>query len=291
MSQPGRRIAIATCAGLAELKTGDRVLAEALARRGIEAPSLRWDDPEANWAGFDACLIRSTWDYHQKYEQFLAWTAEVAAATRLWNPPELVAWNSNKGYLRELERAGVPIVPTAWLQPGDEADIGALLEARGWEELIVKPVVDLGARNLKRVNGSSAKAARAVAKVLSGGEAMLQPFLPSVETEGELSLVYIEGAFTHAVRKRPAYGDFRVQGSWGGTAEAEEPGTIEMEIAALALDQLPDPPLYARVDLVRDLNDEPCLIELELIEPNLYLAESPTTADILAQAVADRLSP
>lgn len=291
MSHSGRRIAIATCAGHEELKAGDRLLAEALPRRGIEAPSLRWDDPEADWAGFDACLIRSTWDYHEKHEEFLAWTAEVAAVTRLWNPPELVAWSSDKSYLRELEQAGVPIVPTVWLGPGDEADLGALLESRDWEELVVKPVVDLGARNLKRVSGDSAKAARAVTKALTRGEAMLQPFLPSVETEGELSLVYIEGEFAHAVRKRPAPGDFRVQGSWGGTASFEEPSAEELEIATLALSQLPEPPLYARVDLVRDLNDQPSLIELELIEPNLYLTECPGTADQLADAVAVRLEP
>ena len=290
MSHLGRRIAIATCAGHEELKAGDWLLAEALSRRGFEAPSLRWDDPQADWAEFDACLIRSTWDYHEKHEEFLAWTAEVAAATQLWNPPELVTWNSDKSYLRELEQAGVPIVPTVWLGPGDEEDVGTLLDAREWDEVVVKPVVDLGARNLKRVRGA-AKAARAVAKALTRGEAMLQPFLPSVETEGELSLVYIEGSFAHAVRKRPAPGDFRVQGSWGGTASFEEAGAAELEIASLALAQLAAPPLYARVDLVNDLEGEPALIELELIEPNLYTTEHPATAELLAEAVAARLEP
>ncbi|HET7120167.1 MAG TPA: hypothetical protein VFI17_02810 [Solirubrobacterales bacterium] len=290
MSSPGREIAIATCAGFDELKAGDRLLAEALKEHGIDATSVTWDDPEADWSRYGACLVRSTWDYHEKHERFLDWTHEVAAATRLWNPPELVAWNSDKRYLRELEQAGVPIVPTAWLGPGEEDDLGALLEARGWEEVVVKPVVDLGARNLKRVHGAR-KAATALRKVHKRGEAMLQPFLPSVEVDGELSLVYIEGEFAHAVRKRPAPGDFRVQGIWGGTASFEEPGDEELEIAALALAQAPEAPLYARVDLVRDLDGEPALIELELIEPNLYLTECPQTAELLAEAVAKRLDP
>lgn len=284
------RIAVATCAGHDELKSDEPLLREALAERGIEAPSVRWDDPAIDWGEFAACLLRSTWDYHQKHAEFLTWAEEVAAVTRLWNPPALVAWNSSKTYLRELEEAGVPLVPTVWIRPGEETDIEALLEARGWDEVVVKPVVDLGARNLKRASGPR-KTASALRKVLSRGEAMLQPYLPSLETEGELSLVYIDGSFAHAVRKLPAPGDFRVQGSWGGTARYVQPQPHEMEIAAQALSRLPEPPLYARVDLVTDLDGQPCLIELELIEPNLYLAESPGTAETLAQAIAQRLNP
>jgi glutathione synthase/RimK-type ligase-like ATP-grasp enzyme len=289
MSPEGQRIAIATCAHYDEFKTDDSLLREALARRGIEAPSVLWDGEQPDWSGFDACLIRSTWDYADSYDDFLAWTQSVAGQTQLWNPAELVAWNSNKTYLRELAEGGVPIVPTAWLQPGDEADVAALLESRGWDEVVMKPVVDLGARNLRRVAGEPAKAARALAKVLRRGEAMLQPFLPSLEAEGELSLIYVDGRFAHAVRKRPAPGDFRVQGIWGGTATPMEPNSEGLEIGALALSQLPEPPLYARVDLVEDLDGEPVLIELEMIEPSLYLSEQPDTADALAAAVAARL--
>lgn len=284
------RIAIATCRGHDEFKTDEPLLREALSQHGIEAPSVVWDDPEADWARFGACLIRSTWDYHEKHDEFLDWTQEVEAAMALWNPAKLVEWNSSKAYLRELADAGVPTVPTVWLQPGDEADLEALLESRGWEEMVVKPTVDLGARNLKRVPGDPRKVASAVARVLRRGEAMLQPFLPSVETEGELSLIYIDGIHTHTVRKRPAPGDFRVQGTWGGTATTEQPSPKEQAIGAEALAQLPDPPLYARVDLVDDLEGQPALIELELIEPNLYLTEEPSTADQLAQAIAKRLS-
>lgn len=287
---PAGRIAIATCVGYDEFKGDEPLLREALAARGIEAPALSWDDPDADWAGFDACLIRSTWDYHDKHDAFLGWTEEVAAATRLWNPPDLVAWNSEKTYLRELAAAGVPTVPTVWLAAGDEADLAALLESRGWDEVIVKPTVDLGARNLKRVQGDPRKVASAAARVLRRGAAMLQPFLPSLEAEGELSLVYIDGAFAHAVRKRPAPGDFRVQSTWGGIATVEQPDPEAQAIGTLVLSQLSEAPLYARVDLVEGLDGQPLLIELELIEPNLYLTEAPPTADRLAEAIATRLS-
>jgi glutathione synthase/RimK-type ligase-like ATP-grasp enzyme len=285
-----RRIAIATCAGRDEFKADEPLLREALAEHGVEAPSLIWDDPTIDWSVYEACLIHSTWDYHEKHREFLAWADEVAAVTPLWNPPGLISWNSNKSYLRELSEAGVPTVPTVWLQSGDETDIGALLESRGWEEVVVKPVVDLGARNLRRASGR-AKTAAALRKVLARGEAMLQPYLPSVEAEGELSLIYIDGSFAHAVRKLPSPGDFRVQGSWGGTATLEQPAPHELELAADALSHLPEPPLYARADLISDLNGEPCLIELELIEPNLYLTEQPATTEALARGIAQRLSP
>jgi glutathione synthase/RimK-type ligase-like ATP-grasp enzyme len=154
---------------------------------------------------------------------------------------------------------------------------------------VVKPVVDLGARNLSRVRRGAPGGAAILNAILARHGAMVQPFLPSLESDGELSLVFVEGAFAHAVRKRPALGDFRVQSLWGGTARHEEPSAAEREVAELAMAQLGDPPLYARVDLVEDLNSRPCLIELELIEPNLYLTEHPPTAHAIAAAVARRL--
>jgi glutathione synthase/RimK-type ligase-like ATP-grasp enzyme len=283
------RIAIATCAAYEDLKADDRLLREALAAQGIEAPAVAWDDEGADWGSFDACLVRSTWDYHDKHEDFLAWTRRVTVATPLWNPAETIAWNIDKTYLRELGEAGVPIVPTVWLGRGTDADLDAILTERGWGEAVVKPSVDLGAHNLSRVRSGGDDGQTALENVLARHDAMVQPFLPSLEANGELSLIYIEGQFTHAVRKRPAPGDFRVQGIWGGTATAEKPSPEELEIGARTIQPLEATPLYARVDLVSDLSGKPCLIELELIEPNLYLTESPATAAVLAQAVARRL--
>lgn len=286
MSQP--RIAIATCATYPELKGDDVQLCSALRRRDCEAESTIWDAGGFAWESSDLCLVRSTWDYHEKYEEFLAWTRRVEAATALHNPADLIAWNSDKRYLRELAEAGVPTVPTLWVERDADVDLAALMADRGWDEAVVKPVVDLGAKNLHRVPAAGAR--RALATVLERQEAMVQPFLPSLEAEGELSLVYIDGEPSHAVRKLPAEGDFRVQSIWGGTTEPAAPEPQQVEVAERALAQLEKPPLYARVDLVTDLDGNPALIELELIEPNLYLNTDQTATDRLAEAVVTRLS-
>ena len=280
---PGPRIAIATCAGYDDLKVDDDLLRKALEERGTEAAAVVWDAENADWSSFDLCLVRSTWDYHEKYDRFLDWTRRVGAATALRNPVEVVAWNSDKTYLRQLGEQGVRIVPTAWVNRGAGADLEQVLAERGWDEAVAKPVVDLGAKNLRRVRRG--EGSQALEEVLRRHDAMVQPFLPSLEDEGELSLIFIAGELTHAVRKRPAAGDFRVQSIWGGTVAPAEPEATQVELAQQALGQLDEVPLYARVDLVTDLDDEPCLIELELIEPNLYLSTHPGAADRLADAV------
>jgi glutathione synthase/RimK-type ligase-like ATP-grasp enzyme len=236
------------------------------------------------------CLVRSTWDYHEKHEQFLAWAQRVAAATELHNPAELIAWNSEKTYLRELAEAAVATVPTVWIERASQIEIEEILSREGWEEAVIKPVVDLGAKNLHRVQAGTGAAGEALGAVLSRHNAMVQPFLPSLEAEGELSLVYLEGTFSHAVRKHPAKGDFRVQSIWGGTVESAGPEPAHLQIAEQALRHLDKPPLYARVDLVTDQNGIPALIELELIEPNLYLTTHPSAPERLANAVLQHLS-
>jgi glutathione synthase/RimK-type ligase-like ATP-grasp enzyme len=287
---PRPRIAIATCTGYDDLKVDDELLRGAFAERGAEARSVVWDGDDPGWEEFDLCLVRSTWDYHDAYPEFLAWSRRVGAATALRNPAGLIAWNSEKTYLRELADAGVPTVPTVWVGRDSEPEAEAILAGRGWEEAVIKPTVDLGAKNLHRVRAGDGEAQPALEAVLARGEAILQPFLPSLESQGELSLIYINGDLSHAVRKRPATGDFRVQSIWGGTMEPTEPGPREREIGALALSRLDETPLYARVDLVSDPSGNPCLIELELIEPNLYLSTHPTAAEHLANGVMQILS-
>jgi glutathione synthase/RimK-type ligase-like ATP-grasp enzyme len=284
---PAPRIAIATCSGYAGLKGDDDLLLRALRGRGAEAVSVAWDEKGIDWGGFDLCLIRSTWDYHEKYAEFLAWTRQVGAATALRNPAEVVAWNSDKTYLRELAKQGVRTVPTAWVERGSEVDLEAILAERRWDEAVVKPVVDLGARNLQRVRRGEGSGA--LAAVLQRHDAMVQPFLPSLEAQGETSLIFIAGDLSHAVRKRPAPGDFRVQSIWGGTASRIEPEAAQSELAEQALALLDEPPLYARVDLVAGLDGKPCLIELELIEPNLYLSTHLAAVEKLADAVLAQL--
>lgn len=284
----GPRIAIATCAGYADLKVGDDLLREALRERGAEAASVIWDEEGVEWSGFDLCLVRSTWDYHERQGEFLDWARRVEAATALRNPAAVIAWNSDKTYLRELGAQGVRTVPTVWVSRGSEADLDAILQERGWDEAVVKPVVDLGAKNLHRVRRGTGS--NALEEVLQRHDAMVQPFLPSLEEQGESSLIFIDGELSHAARKRPAPGDFRVQAIWGGTVAPAEPEPAQVELAQRVLAQLDEVPLYARVDLVTDLDGNPCLIELELIEPNLYLSTDPGSEKRLADAVIAQLS-
>ncbi|HEV2727014.1 MAG TPA: hypothetical protein VGV34_01905 [Solirubrobacterales bacterium] len=286
---PRARIAIATCNGYADLKVDDELLREALEERDCEAASVAWDEEGIDWGGFDLCLVRSTRDYHEKHREFLAWTGEVAAKARLLNPAELIAWNSEKTYLRELAEQGVRTVPTVWIGREGGVELEEILASEGWAEAVIKPIVDLGAKNLHRVRAGSGQGQQALEAVLARQEAMVQPFLPALEAEGELSLIYVDGELSHAVRKRPAAGDFRVQSIWGGTATAAEAEPRYVEVARRALAQLDEPPLYARVDLVTDLEGNPALIELELIEPNLYMETHPPAAAALAEAALLRI--
>lgn len=286
---PRPRIAIATCAGYDDLKVDDEMLREALAERGAEAESVVWDVPDPNWGEYDLCLVRSTWNYHDVYPAFLQWARTVGAATALRNPAAVIARNSEKTYLRELERAGVPVVPTLWVEPGEELDVEVALAERGWSQAVIKPVVDLGAKNLHRVRAGAGEAEAALEAVMARGGAMVQPFLPSLEAEGEVSLIYVDGRMTHAVRKRPAPGDFRVQSIWGGTTEPASPSAVAIEIGEQALAYLDEAPLYARVDLVAGPGGDLRLIELELIEPNLYLVTHPPAAAMLAEAALLRI--
>lgn len=278
------RIALATCARYPRLVPDDLVLAEALGERGIEAVPAVWDASGVAWDDFDGCVVRSVWDYPLEPAEFLAWARRVGGAIPLWNPPALIAWNLDKAYLRQLSRRGGATIPTAWLRRGAAVDLGALLAERGWERAVIKPSVDLGAKNLVRIDAGT-DGQEALERLLARHDVMVQPFLPSLPERGELSLVFLAGAFSHAVRKLPQPGDFRVQPSWGGSASAAEPEPGDLALAAAALACLDATPLYARVDLVEGPAGESCLIELELIDPNLFFGQRLEAAALLARAI------
>lgn len=253
------RIGLATSEDLPELDPDDAPLRAAL---GDRAEPAIWTDPRVDWAGYDLILIRSIWDYFERYEEFLGWLGRLEGLA-VWNPPDVLRWNSEKTYLRELEEAGVRTIPTAWE--------GAV----PWDEAIVKPRVGAGSLGLRR-------AARG--EPIGPGE-MAQPFLPDIVKGGELSLVFFDAAFSHAVRKVPADGDIRVQPEYGGRVEAVEPTDEEMHAAERAVAAAGRDLLYARVDLVADC----LLIELEVIEPRFFFAQAPPEApQRLVQALRRR---
>jgi|ERR1700694_1233550 len=261
-----------TYAAMPDLDADDRLALDILAQRGFRVQAAVWDDPAVNWSTAGACIIRSTWDYNLRHDDFLAWTERVARVTGLWNPPGLVRWNSDKIYMRDLQTAGVPVVPTLWIQRGAAASLSEVLAEAQWEEAVIKPRVGLSTYGVKRVfgQGPAALAGQAhLESLLRDFDVMVQPYIASVESYGERSLVFINGEYSHAARKT-AFQELLPTGGAGETpAQAT---TAEVACAALALEALPEPALYARVDLVHHDAGAPLVIELELVEPTLFLS-------------------
>jgi glutathione synthase/RimK-type ligase-like ATP-grasp enzyme len=193
--------------------------------RGVPFERPLWSDPAVDWSAYDLAVVRTVWDYTAHRDAFVDWAARVADLTTIENSADVLRWNTHKGYLLELEERGAPVVPTAWLGQGDAVDLADLCAARGWDEVVVKPAVAAGSDGLVRAAGVAAahrRAQDAVDALLAAGDVMVQPFRRRI-VEGELSLVAVEGRVTHAVRKRPADGEFRVQGRFGGRYAPEEP--------------------------------------------------------------------
>ncbi len=276
------RVAFATCDLHPDGIADDDLALEPLSRRGIEVARARWSDARVDWSEFAAVIPRNTWDYTERFPAFQAWLR--ALPVPVWNPVPVLLWNARKTYLQELEARGVRGIPTARLAPGE--DLGAAMDARGWADCVVKPVVSAGARGTFRVQ--RARAAELGARVAALGEDMLlQPFVPEI-VRGEWSLIYFDGAFSHALLKRPKPGDFRVQEKHGGEILAERAPAELVDHGLAVLEAIGEPLLYARIDLVRGA-EGPLLVEAELIEPELFLRVDPAAPERLAEALARRL--
>jgi len=270
----------------------DAALHAALAARGIDPERPLWNDPEVVWSDYDLAVVRTPWDYTEARDAFVAWAQRVATRVRLENPADVLRWNTHKSYLIELEERGVPVVPTAWLGQGARVDLAALCESRGWGEVVVKPTVAAGSDGLIRVapgDRDSPSVQAHVHALLAKGDAMVQPFRSRIR-EGELSLVVIEGRVTHAVRKLPASGDYRVQGRFGGHYAPEVMSAEAVALAEWIVGSVGTPLLFARVDLVLADDGTLELGELEATEPDLYLEHSEQGTEALVDAIVRRAS-
>jgi hypothetical protein len=281
------RVALVTMSNLDQDDFDQAPLAAALAARGHASAVAAWDDANVAWESFDAALLRSTWDYHHRRDEFLAWAERAAARTRLFNPPADVRWNSHKFYLARLEEAGVPIVPTEFLARGSSCDLAALLDRRGWSEAVIKPAVSADSFATERaVRDRLADGERHLAEHLPQRDMLVQAYMPAVVEPGERCLVAIDGALSHAVRKRSKFLGGRHAGPEG------VPVAIAADEAAAAsriLAALEPTPLYARIDLVRDTDGVPRLMELELVEPSLFFEARPESAAALVAALERRV--
>ena len=280
-----RRIALGTWSDPSYVDPEPPQIAGVLRDMGFEAEVVVWHD-EVDWASFDLVVIRSTWDYFDRLEEFLDWADRVDSVSRIINSPKVIRWNSHKGYLAQLGEAGIPVLPSLALAMGTARPVERMLAA-GWGEVVIKPAVDGGARGALKGPATSPETADHLSRLVEAGDTIVQAYAPSVEL-GETSLFFFGGAFSHAVRKVPKPGDFRVQAMHGGSEEDHEPTSEELEVATRAMAMAPDELVYARVDLL-DVTGQPTLMELELIEPDLFLRTAPGSVERFAAAVAAQL--
>lgn len=272
-------IAFVTCAKYPDLHPSDDQLRAELTRRGWTLQPAVWTDPDFDWTTPNAILIRSPWDYYEQPDAFRQWLERMEAQqVRLWNPAALVRWNLNKTYLRALNHtAGIPILPTHWFATTDDpATLPAVLQQLGWDEVVLKPAVSAGAYRTYRFSASDAAAmVPALAEILHGSEALVQPFAPEIVRVGEYSLFFFGGRFSHAVLKSPKAGDYRVQPQYDSHVQGIVPTPDHLWQAQAVVDAIPHPWLYARVDgILRtqpDGSQQHLLMELEVIEPHLFL--------------------
>ena len=257
-------------------------LAPPLAAHGLTLEAISWDDPAADWAEYGAAVIGTTWDYWDRAAVFLSQLEAISSRTRLFNPVPLVRWNGHKGYLRDLEALGAHLIPTVWLDQATPDAVAGAFETLGTDEIVLKRQVGAGAVGQYRLKRTDPVPALPLPM-------MAQPYLDAIEAEGELSLIFIDGALSHGLVKRPARGDYRIQSSYGGTEAPYQPGPDDLAAAQIALSALSEPPLYARVDLLRDRDGTARLMELELIEPFLYPLQGPELGPRFASALVRRL--
>ena len=284
-------VALVTCAAMPGLYPDDRHLLHALRGAGLTAEPAVWEDPHYDWAAARLAVIRSAWDYSFRREQFVTWAEHAAARTTLWNSAPVVRWNTHKRYLCDLAERGVSVVPTVVLRAGTRVALDEILDRHGWHDAILKAAVAQSGRYAMFVPCDTRGAGQAhLERLLPHEDMLVQPYIPSVATVGELSLVFVDGECTHAVRKRAAAGDFRVHDDYGGTVELEHPGEAHLATARAALDAVGEPVHYARVDLVEGPAGQPMIMEFELVEPELFFRNSSAAVERFVASVVRQLT-
>jgi glutathione synthase/RimK-type ligase-like ATP-grasp enzyme len=282
----GPRVAFVTYRGLPELNDDDRRAATAVADLGLRVDAVCWDDPDVQWLAYAAVVVRTTWDYHHRAGEFHAWIDRLdALGARLWNPPRILRWNTDKRYLTRVEHPYLRPPPTAILYRGSAVDLRRLLESRGWDESVIKPTISADGFSTERTSLDRALSDQPLlGAMLARGDVLIQPLVPEIRTAGEISMMFFGGAFSHAVIKQPQTGEFRVQERLGGRITRTDAPRVLVDSARELLERWAPGSLYARVDVV-EAADRFVLMEVELVEPSLYLEHDPPSADAFALAI------
>lgn len=285
-----KKVAFLSTDNLENFFTYDRLLFEPMRNLGWTAEEISWKNESVNWSYYDAVIVRSTWDYQDNYDKFLSVLEKIDKATHLENDFELMKWNMNKRYLFDLEQNGVKIVDTIWEKSFDPKTAMEYFNRFNTDEIIIKPNISANADNTFRLTkeGLINNLAK-LEKIFLKREFMFQPFLKSIIEEGEYSLFFFDGKVSHAVLKKPKENDFRVQEEHGGDIQPINAPQDIISIAESIIRKLSTTPLYGRVDLVRTPQDDFALMELELIEPSLYLNKDNQAPQRLAKAFAEKM--
>jgi glutathione synthase/RimK-type ligase-like ATP-grasp enzyme len=285
-----KRLALITWSGLPQGAESERLMLPYLAASGVETQIIDWRSPGVDFRLFDLLVLRSCWDYHLRGTEFTEWLERAAREVTVLNDPETVVWNRNKFYLRELESQGIEIAPTIFATGSEVIGAAERLKIGNWRKIVVKLAVSASAHRTRLMDGATFSPDGELAQQMRGEPFLIQQFVPEIQTKGEISFVYIDGVFSHAVLKRPAAGDFRVQPEHGGSSEPFVPSAALMGQAnriAATVPQVRDS-LYCRIDAVAR-EGRLVLMELELIEPELFLGLAEGAAERFAAAIVGRM--
>ncbi|WP_127020556.1 ATP-grasp domain-containing protein [Flagellimonas beolgyonensis] len=273
----------------------DRLVLEALQNEGLNAIRKSWDDPDFDWSQTHFALFRTTWDYFDRYQEFSEWFQKASSQTQFINSKQLIHWNIDKHYLMDLAKQGVRIPKTLIVEKGSDMTLKTAfdraVQAHSFRNdlFVLKPCVSGAARHTYKINSADIENFEGIFKELIAEEAMmLQEFQNNIVTEGEMSMMLFDGAFTHAVLKIAKPGDFRVQDDFGGSVHEYSPSKEQIVFAQKVVQAAPELPIYARVDLFKDNEGEWALAELEIFEPELWFRRNPNAATTLAKAIKSR---
>ncbi len=279
-------IAFVTYRDLPHLTSEDQLVCAFLQTLGVQAHAVIWDDPAVAWSSYQAVVVRSCWDYHLNSSRFITWLRHLERLhIPLWNPTPILQWNLHKTYLRDLQRQGVAIPPTCWLTRGSTADLTTILADQGWNEAVIKPAISATAYHTWRTTRAQGGHDQPqFATLLQHADVLVQQFMEPVVADGEWSFVFFQKQYSHAVLKKAKSGDFRVQDDFGGTVEVLSPDMALIEQAQQIINRINDPLLFARVDGI-ERDGRLMLMELELIEPFLFLQSDPYAVERFAHAM------
>ncbi len=267
----------------------DEILSEALSKEGIDSKRVIWSDPDIVWTNADYLLFRTTWDYFRRYSEFEKWLNVIKSKVPTINSLDTVLNNLDKRYLLDLQQKGIQIPQSQLLEIGDKVDFKMLLDKFKWEQAIVKPCISAAARETYVVNAENAeKLSLHISELLKKEAFLFQKFEEKVLTNGELSMMFFGGKYTHTILKKAKAGDFRVQDDFGGTVHPYKASKSEIAFGQKTLEALDEVPDYARVDVLWDSNGNPILSELELIEPELWFRFNPDSANVFAEHLKNK---